>query len=135
MPAKVEHWANHREPAAQVEKGIAARRIAGSGRSPYRYACGDVDIPEPAAASAAAPGATAAHDERTEVRGCCETADMIPYSPIGDGIITFALIAFLFAMFTESGRAIIGGIVGIALFCGMFVGTISLIVQIVKWSW
>jgi hypothetical protein len=57
MPAKVEHWANHREPAASGQarerhRGPSDRRIAGSpdrGRTPYRYADGDVDIPKPAA--------------------------------------------------------------------------------------
>jgi hypothetical protein len=33
----------------KVEKGIAARRIGGAGRTPYRYASGDVAIPELAA--------------------------------------------------------------------------------------
>ena len=30
----------------KVQKGIAARRIDGSGRTPYRYAYGEVAIPE-----------------------------------------------------------------------------------------
>jgi len=40
MPAKVEHWAN-----------LESRRlrVAGSDRTPYRYACGEAGIPEPSA--------------------------------------------------------------------------------------
>jgi len=51
MPAKVEHWANLEAGGfgSGRERHRAARRIAGSDRTPYRYACGEAGIPEPAA--------------------------------------------------------------------------------------
>src|SRR6516225_7981630 len=67
MPAKVEHWANHREPVASGQgrerhRGSSDRRIGPHAIS-LRLWRGGVSV-----ASAAAPGAAETYAQREEVR-------------------------------------------------------------------
>src|SRR6516225_3444494 len=76
MPAKVEHWANHREPVASGQgrerhRGSSDRRIGPHAIS-LRLWRGGVS-----GASAAAPGAAEAHAQRAQVRGHREATQLM----------------------------------------------------------